>query len=161
MHRVKRIFGPYRRNHQGLASQRPASCVHKALFHSSGGPALIRHRRSRSSRDEATTRRNILCGSRTIRTRTQYRRQDGEIATNLLIVEHTQLLGGLAHLCDCNRVEIGEKSFARAAGTAGFDDPLQARDRVCAEIFRDRPVLSDIARRTISPTVMRSRSRAS
>jgi hypothetical protein len=40
---------------------------------------------------------------------------DGEIATDLLVVEHMRLLGGVAHLFDRDRVEVGEKGFARPA----------------------------------------------
>jgi hypothetical protein len=49
---------------------------------------------------------------------------DGEIATNLLIVEHMQLLGGLAHLCDRDQIEIGKKSFASPAH-GRIDDTLE------------------------------------
>jgi hypothetical protein len=40
---------------------------------------------------------------------------DGEIAADLLVVEHMRLLGRLAHLFDRDRVEIAEKGFARPA----------------------------------------------
>jgi len=54
---------------------------------------------------------------------------DGEIATNLLIVEHMQLLGRLAHLFDRDQIEIGKKTFASPAHSR-IDDPLK-QDRVC------------------------------
>jgi hypothetical protein len=40
---------------------------------------------------------------------------DGEIAADLLVVEHMRLLGRVAHLFDRDRVEVGEKGFARPA----------------------------------------------
>ena len=40
---------------------------------------------------------------------------DGEIAADLLVVEHVRLLGGVAHLFDRDRIEVGEKGFARPA----------------------------------------------
>jgi hypothetical protein len=40
---------------------------------------------------------------------------DSKIAADLLVVEHMRLLGRLAHLFDRDRIEIGEKSFARLA----------------------------------------------
>ena len=40
---------------------------------------------------------------------------DGEVAADFLVVEHVRLLGGVAHLFDRDRVEIGEKGFARPA----------------------------------------------
>jgi hypothetical protein len=75
---------------------------------------------------------------------------DSEIAADLLVVEHVGLLSGLAHLFDRDRVEIGEKRLARP--TYGrIDHPRSSGSAV----------LSDIAVRTISPTLMRRRSRAS
>jgi hypothetical protein len=59
---------------------------------------------------------------------------DSEISTNLLIVEHMQLLGGLAHLFDRDQIEIGKKTFASPAHSR-IDDPLK-QDRVCGQIFR-------------------------
>src|ERR1700684_2992226 len=44
--------------------------------------------------------------------------------TDLLVVEHMRLLGRLAHLFDCDRIEIAEKGFARP-GHGGLDDPLK------------------------------------
>ena len=75
-----------------------------------------------------------------------------------LLVEHMGFLGRLAHLFDGDRIEIGEKGFARLAH-GRIDHPLE-QDRVCAQILRIA-VLSDIAVRTISPIVIRRRSRAS
>ena len=69
----------------------------------------------------STARRNIRT--------TQIAVSDGEIATNLLIVEHMQLLGSLAHLFDRDQIEIGKKTFASPAHSR-IDDPLQ-QDRVC------------------------------
>src|ERR1700722_5458626 len=40
---------------------------------------------------------------------------DSEIAADLLVVKHMRLLSGLAHLLDCDRIEIAEKGFARPA----------------------------------------------
>src|ERR1700727_158229 len=48
----------------------------------------------------------------------QIAESDGEIAADLLVVEHMRLLGRLAHLFDRDRVEIGEKGFA-PPGSAG------------------------------------------
>ena len=45
-----------------------------------------------------------------------------------------RLLGRLAHLFDRDRIEIGEKGFARPAH-GRIDHPLE-QHRVCAEIFR-------------------------
>jgi hypothetical protein len=39
----------------------------------------------------------------------------GEIAADLLVLEHMQFLGRLAQLFDRDRVEIGEKGFAGPA----------------------------------------------
>jgi hypothetical protein len=65
-------------------------------------------------------RPNILCGPTTLQTTAL----DSEIATNLLVVEHMQLLGGLAHLFDRYQIEIGKKSFASPAHRR-IDDPLE------------------------------------
>jgi hypothetical protein len=67
------------------------------------------------------------------------------------------LFGRLAHLFDRDRIEIGKEGLAGPA-YGRIDDPLK-QDRVCGQIFRIA-VLSDIAMRTISPTVMCRRSRA-
>ena len=40
---------------------------------------------------------------------------DSEIAADPLVVEHMRLLGGVAHLFDRDRVEVGEKGFGRPA----------------------------------------------
>ena len=46
---------------------------------------------------------------------TQIAVSDGEIAADFLVVEHVRLLGGVAHLFDRDRIEVGEKGFARPA----------------------------------------------
>jgi hypothetical protein len=56
---------------------------------------------------------------------------DGEITADLLVVEHMRLLGGVAHLFDRDRVEIGEKGFAGPAH-GRIDDPLEEH-RICAK----------------------------
>src|SRR6202042_985428 len=61
---------------------------------------------------------------------------DSEIAADLLVVEHMRLLGRLAHLFDRDRIEIGEKGFARPAYRR-IDHALE-QHRVCAEIVRIR-----------------------
>jgi hypothetical protein len=40
---------------------------------------------------------------------------DSEIAADSLVVEHMRLLGGVSHLFDRDRVEVGEKGLARPA----------------------------------------------
>jgi hypothetical protein len=47
---------------------------------------------------------------------------DGEIPAYLLVVEHVRLFGCLTHLFDGDRIEIGEKGFARL--THGWLDDL-------------------------------------
>jgi hypothetical protein len=49
---------------------------------------------------------------------------DGEIAAGFLVVEHMRLLGGVAHLFDRDRIEVGEKGFARPA-YGRVDHPLK------------------------------------
>jgi hypothetical protein len=49
---------------------------------------------------------------------------DSEIAADFLVVEHVRLFGGVAHLFDRDRVEIGEKGFARSAYSR-IDHPLK------------------------------------
>ena len=49
---------------------------------------------------------------------------DSEIAADLLVVEYVRLLGRLAHLFDGDRVEIGEKGFARPS-YGRIDHPLE------------------------------------
>ena len=59
---------------------------------------------------------------------------DAEVAADLLVVQHMRLLGGLAHLFDRDRIEIGEKGFTRPA-YGRIDHPLKEH-RVRPEIFR-------------------------
>ena len=59
---------------------------------------------------------------------------DGEIAADLLRVEHMRLLSRLAHLFDRDRIEIGEKGFARPAH--GRIDYALKEHRVSVEIVR-------------------------
>jgi hypothetical protein len=40
---------------------------------------------------------------------------DSEIAADFLVVEHMRLLGGVAHLFDRDRIEVGEEAFASPA----------------------------------------------
>ena len=40
---------------------------------------------------------------------------DGEIAADLLVIQHMRLLGRFAQLFNRDRIEIGEKGFARPA----------------------------------------------
>jgi hypothetical protein len=47
---------------------------------------------------------------------------DSEIAADFLVVEH--VLGGVAHLFDRNRIEVGEKGFASPAYSR-VDHPLK------------------------------------
>ena len=61
---------------------------------------------------------------------------DSELAADLLVVEHMRFLGRLAHLFDGDRIEIGEKGFARLAH--GRIDHALEQDRVGAEILRIR-----------------------
>jgi hypothetical protein len=74
-----------------------------------------------------------------------------------LVVEHMRLLGRFAHLFDRDRIEIGEKG-SPALRTAG--SMTRSRSTEFAPRSSGSAVLSDIAVRTISPTVMRRRSRA-
>ena len=85
-------------------------------------------------------------------------RLDSEIAGSLLVVEHMGFLGRLAHLFDGDRIEIAEKGFARLPH-GRIDHPLSRIE--LAPRSSGSAVLSDIAVRTISPTVIRRRSRAS
>jgi hypothetical protein len=86
----------------------------------------------RSSRDEARPDA-IFYTAQNYRT-PQTTASDGEITADFLIVAHMRLLGGLAHLFDRDRIEIGEKGFARLAH-GRIDNALKER-RVCAEIVR-------------------------
>ena len=49
---------------------------------------------------------------------------DSEIAGDLLVVEHMRLVGRFAHLLDGDRIEVGEKGFARPAHSR-VDHPLE------------------------------------
>jgi hypothetical protein len=53
---------------------------------------------------------------------------DGEITADFLVVEHMRPLGGVAHLFDRNRIEVGEKGFASPAYSR-VDHPLKLRRR--------------------------------
>jgi hypothetical protein len=57
---------------------------------------------------------------------------DGEIAADFLFVKHMRVLGRLAHLFDRDRVEVGEKGFARL--THGRINHSLKQHRVCPEI---------------------------
>ena len=59
---------------------------------------------------------------------------DSKIAGGLFVVEHMRPLGRLAHLFDRDRIQIGEKGFARLAHR-GINHALE-QHRVCAEILR-------------------------
>jgi hypothetical protein len=69
-----------------------------------------------------------------------------------------RLLGGATHLFDRDRIEVGEKGFAalRTAGSMTRSSSTEFDPRSSGSA-----VLSDLAMRTISPTLMRRRSRAS
>jgi hypothetical protein len=69
-----------------------------------------------------------------------------------------RLLGRFAHLFDRDRIKIGEKGFA---GPAYAGSITRSSNTEFAPRSSGSAVLSDIAVRTISPTVMRRRSRAS
>jgi hypothetical protein len=70
-----------------------------------------------------------------------------------------RLLGRLAHLFDRDRIEISKKGFARPLRTAG--SITRSSSTEFAPRSSGSAVLNDIAVRTISPTVMSRRSRAS